>query len=396
MRSSTGLLVATVAAVFTAAATPGAAGAPVFQGLGHTRPEHTRSVPAAVSGDGSVVIGESGDAFNPEFFVWSAAAGMRRFSDISRYTGPARPVDVSDDGSVIVGTVVDPFAGPGRGFRWTQAGGIQTLEPLNTGTAAATSVTAVSADGRIAVGQHIPSGGPVLGVRWAPGGISALDGMSNNNPFTLPTDVSADGTVIVGHGNIDDDPFQHAFRWTPRGGTRRLTEPAGVTSSRPTAASADGSVIVGRMYQGPHILAFRWTESGGMVSLRPPSTAGPARADIASDVSADGRVIIGSGIGQDAFIWDPDNGLRDLHRVLVDQYGLGVQMAGWSNLSPRSISGDGKTIVGVGTNPAGESEVFRAVIPEPAAGVVMVAAAFIALARPPRRRRAVSPFPLPA
>ena len=81
--------------------------------------------------------------------------------------------------------------------------------------------------------------------------------------------------------------------------------------------------------------------------------------------SADGSIIIGgseSGLGREAFIWDETNGMQSIKDVLVNNYGL--DLTGWYLGRASGISADGRTIVGEGIGPNG-SEAWIATIPEP-------------------------------
>jgi hypothetical protein len=62
------------------------------------------------------------------------------------------------------------------------------------------------------------------------------------------------------------------------------------------------------------------------------------------------------------------HGVRYLFDVLKNDYGLGTALEGWSNLANISgISGDGRTIVGLGINPNGNAEAWVAYLgPRPA------------------------------
>ena len=55
-------------------------------------------------------------------------------------------------------------------------------------------------------------------------------------------------------------------------------------------------------------------------------------------------------------IWDPVNGMRHLQDVLVNEYGLGASLTGWTLHEASAISADGKHIVGYATNPTGGTE----------------------------------------
>lgn len=65
----------------------------------------------------------------------------------------------------------------------------------------------------------------------------------------------------------------------------------------------------------------------------------------------------------EAFIWDNVYGMQSLRDILID---LGLDLTSWTLSEARSISTDGLTIAGFGTNPDGYNEAWVAVIPEPA------------------------------
>jgi uncharacterized membrane protein len=131
--------------------------------------------------------------------------------------------------------------------------------------------------------------------------------------------------------------------------------------SRAIGISGDNRVIVGEV--GPPISgdseAFRWTRSGGMVGLGD-LPGGRAKAT-ATAASFDGSVIVGHGstaIGTEAFIWDDSNGLRNLREVLEDDSGL--DLTGWVLEVATDVSDDGLKIVGYGINPVGTREAWVA------------------------------------
>jgi len=90
----------------------------------------------------------------------------------------------------------------------------------------------------------------------------------------------------------------------------------------------------------------------------------PCRA--AFDLSSDGSVVVGemwTNLGHVPFIWDQANGMRNLQEMLSTDYGL--DLTGWRLGGASGISADGKTIIGNGINPDGNSEAWVARIPEP-------------------------------
>jgi uncharacterized membrane protein len=119
-------------------------------------------------------------------------------------------------------------------------------------------------------------------------------------------------------------------------------------------------VVVGERRSGADSEAFRWTEAGGMVGLG--DLPGGSFSSGAIAVSADGSVIVGSSltdIGSEAFIWDATHGMRNLKSVLTAS---GLNLAGWTLTGAGGISADGFTIAGVGINPQGQTEAWRATL----------------------------------
>lgn len=137
----------------------------------------------------------------------------------------------------------------------------------------------------------------------------------------------------------------------------------GANGSQARGVSADGSVVVGDSNGGSGPQAFRWTLAGGMVGLG--NLPGGSNST-ASTVSPDGTLVGGNGLdaggNQAAFLWDSTNGLRDLKTVLT---GDGYNLTGWTLQDVTGISADDRTITGYAINPAGNTEAFSAILPEP-------------------------------
>src|SRR5438067_7321815 len=110
-----------------------------------------------------------------------------------------------------------------------------------------------------------------------------------------------------------------------------------------------------------------------------PNVAGEARA-----VSADGNRIIGTDNNAfDAFLWDPQHGMRNLKNVLLDDYGLDL---GSMWLDPSAISPDGNVIVGRLVSASGD-QAFRIVLPEPSVALLVVSCSILLRIRSTKRIR---------
>ncbi len=137
----------------------------------------TESIATAISGDGTVIMGEARDANRFwRAFRWTASTGM---VDIGTLGGPeSAAFAVNKDGSVIVGSsLTSGSSGSNHVFRWAATTGMQDL------------VTVLDA-----AGVHTAD-------KWVQ--LNNLVG------------ISADGTVMVGYGQ---SPRTKAFpfgQWTP-------------------------------------------------------------------------------------------------------------------------------------------------------------------------------------
>ena len=130
------------------------------------------------------------------------------------------------------------------------------------------------------------------------------------------------------------------------------------------AASANGNVIVGSGTTDAGTEAFRWTNGGSMISLG--DLPGGPTDSVARAVSANGTRIVGGGhtsaANSVAFVWDSAGGMRDLRSVLISDFGLASEVAGWDLLAATGISADGSVVTGTGINPSGDFEAWRAEI----------------------------------
>lgn len=156
-----------------------------------------------------------------------------------------------------------------------------------------------------------------------------------------------------------------AFRWTEAGGfigLGDLSDPIVFSVAR--GISDNGLVIVGEATKSIHdpsgqalTQAFRWTAETGMVGIGPEPTI--LWASHALDASADGSVIVGTAgpYTNLAFVWTEARGMLMLDKLLTN---AGVDLTNWQLNQVTSVSADGNIVAGVGVNPDGNSEAFRA------------------------------------
>ena len=325
-----------------------------FQGLGFLAGGAPESEANAVSADGSVVVGSSGSGLGSfEAFRWTASGGMVGLGVLPGMGMESQANGVSADGSVVVGSRTT-LPGQFQAYRWTQAGGMVNLGNNSR------HAYGVSADGAVVVGER-RSRGDFEAFRWTETtgvvGLGFLPHLPEWSPTSYAFGVSADGAAIV--GSSISSSSQVAFRWTDANKMIGLGDLiGGSVHSGARAASSDGSVIVGYGNSSSGQEAFR--RMGGVMSGLGDLPGGIFRS-IATSVSADGSVVVGSSttdIGSEAFVWDALSGMRNLKSVLTDG---GLDLAGWTLTNARGVSTDGRTIVGVGVNPTGQTEAWRAV-----------------------------------
>jgi len=320
--------------------------------------------PNALSADGTVIVGQftPTGATNVHAFRWTEVSGQ---VDLGGLFGvDVGATSASADGSVVVGFGDAPW-------RLTPQTGMVPLIPFPPGFHSG-QANDVSADGTVVVGTingaNLPGGvGFWEPFRWTPStGYFPLGNLGA--PQTNGAAVSADGAVVVGFSNFGS--HVEAFRWTAQTGMVGLGTVPGFPNSMASDVSADGTVVVGtfavNFAEAP---AFRWTAQEGMVSLG--DFSGGQFETSARAVSADGSVIVGSaragnpGVDplQDssAFIWDAVHGVRALRDVLLEQ---GTDVTGWHLSYPFGMSADGHVIGGVGINPSGAPQPWLARLAE--------------------------------
>lgn len=224
-----------------------------------------------VSADGTSIIGAAKRPFTTpwgwestrlEIFRWSASGGLTWSGGLSNdeiCDGYSAPAAVSNDGSVVVGWSVrsDCIV---EAVRWT-GGGLQGLGFLSE-EAIESWATAVSPDGSVVVGVDLQeSTDPNLrfaeqAFRWTEGaGMIGLGYLDGSLEMSTPLSVSGDGSIVVGYAVMPDGPDREkAFIWTEADGMRSLEavlqenyglDLNGWHLSRATGISADGTVIVG-------------------------------------------------------------------------------------------------------------------------------------------------------
>ncbi len=203
----------------------------------------------AVSADGSVVVGHCPGPNGEEAFRWTSASGIVSIGTLApELSYPfSRAFGISADGSVIVGysaaamEIIDgSLALYIEQYRWTSAGGFQSLSPYtSTYTTITTPGTAYDA---VADGARIVGTAAYIWDAW--NGARSLETVLPEHGVDLTewlvdeaTAISNDGRVIVGWGR-NFNPSNHNEAWMVV-----FDEPRAAPSIGPIALALLGSLL---------------------------------------------------------------------------------------------------------------------------------------------------------
>jgi probable HAF family extracellular repeat protein len=327
---------------------------------------------SAVSADGTVVVGLSASDAGDQAFRWTVDGELQALGMLPGYTASSQAYAVSGDGSVVVGESLRDD-GTSRAFAWTAESGMQPLGDLPFWVTSSEAF-GISADGLTVVGVaqgHDPkyTGEKTLCFFW-----SAEEGFQLFGDFlsaeAVGTEcrafgISGNGQVVVGEARYDIaklQPVMQGFRFTRDTGMLPLgfVDPETPESSA-LSASATGSAIGGSsntiVDDLPIGSPMRWSTTVGPTWILYQGI-GEARA-----VSADGTHMAGGAADAGtAFVWDVDNGYRNLYGLLVE-LGLDTGLEGYSPISVNGISADGHLIVGHALREGGVVRAFVVRLP---------------------------------
>jgi probable HAF family extracellular repeat protein len=365
------LLVVATAPYHSSAAPLAQTNNPSFEPLG-LGPNGAQSRAEDVSADGSVIVGTiwAVDGFfrPPYAYRWTAGT----FQDLGTLNPNAHEAEayaVSDDGSKVIGWARG-LSGFQRPFVWTAASGMQELSNVPGSDAKATDI---SPDGTTIVGLfYVDTEGSWHAFQWKAGVVTDL-GFLPGGRDSKGQAVCALGGAVVG-STVDSAGIQKAFRW--QNGT--MQDLGGLSRNNLAYAegcSENGNIVIGTsMDSKGNQLATRWDTT----RARSLGTLGGNSSE-AHATSRDGSIVVGgaglpfvNGISEySGFRWTSATGkIEQLSKVLQN---LGVttpfchQMpcpAGtWFIQFALGISSNGSVIVGDVIDPSGNSQAFRAVIP---------------------------------
>lgn len=187
-----------------------------------------------ISSDGEYMAGVN---INGELFIYSN--GVSRIHNIGIIY---KIVGISDTGTYVAGMMDN-----GDIFRWSAQGGMKIIANQGDGF----DITKMSADGSTLLLIDNNSG---IACYWhEQTGINYI-GVAAGYIYSFPYGISSDGTFIVGQiytEDADGYPIYHAFKWSKKDGMLPLqptdvrTELHNTLDNRATDVSDDGTMIVG-------------------------------------------------------------------------------------------------------------------------------------------------------
>lgn len=239
-------------------------------GLGDLPGGFLRSVAEDVSDNGLIVVGAGNTTTDwpgpNQAFRWTAQTGMVGLGylpggDYSYGTA------ISGNGSVIVGQASSPTGN--RAFRWSASTGMLTLG--GGGNVSPTRANDTNFDGTVIVG----AGSSAIGsqaFRWTAKtgalGLGILAGDVRSSAYA----VNADGSTVVGASTGADPTYDsQAFVWTKQTGMRSVADvltTGGVNLGawqlrEATAVSAKGNILVGNGTNPSGLTEAWWASIGG-------------------------------------------------------------------------------------------------------------------------------------
>jgi len=199
-------------------------------------------------------------------------------------------------------------------------------------------------------------------------------------PYDYGRGVTADGSLVVGQALRDASGgfMQHAYRWTAGTGMVQFDSVTQLEGSDARAITPDGSVIVGYNGALPGSKAYRWTQANGFVSLDPSGSHDMSPRAVSGD-----RSVIGGALGDVAFLWDEQGGIRPLDQALTAR---GVDITGWTFNEIKGVSLDGTVLIGNGTHDGHTAGFYVTLVPEPSGALVGVGLTAVACVTRVRRR----------
>jgi len=246
-----------------------------------------------LSRDGSCAVGYQDAGFFTPFHAlrWTQATGPLDLGTLDSPNSASRTsfaTDTNQDCSVVVGlSDVTANGATQHAFRWTLSGMIDLGTPPNGGPnsrafGVSSSGTVIVGDAEFSDPNNLVSGKSRKAFRWTQaGGFQSLGDLQPAG-LSIASAVTGDGTVVVGQASTNSG--SSAFRWVlPTPPAQPVMQPIallpGHTQGAATAVSDNGKIVVGMsnatlMQNGGPVsgwtqgTAFRWTQANGTKELR--------------------------------------------------------------------------------------------------------------------------------
>jgi uncharacterized membrane protein len=326
---------------------------------------------SGLSADGSVAAGTNFD----EYFIWSANAGLTGIGGQVPGGGIGGQARISDDGTRVSGTTFNAATGffemsyyDVTSSTWTPLGGIGAFCPGGPGDETS-SGWGISNDGTSVVGLGwFDFCGPAHAIQWTESsGMTSDLGSTVMDRSSRANGVNADGSVVVGWQDRMDG-FRQGAVWD--GGVQTIVEtPSGDPASEAQDVDAAGEWVVGLGGFATADEAWRWSAATGLEQLGMDCPGCFLPRGFATGISNDGSVIVGFNrefpFGRTVpFVWTEATGMVNLNDFIAAQ---GIDTGGFDLTQPFTISGDGRSIGGIGTPPGGffPSDGFVVTLPAP-------------------------------
>jgi len=225
---------------------------------------------------------------------------------------------VSGNGTMILGDCY--IDGSARSITW-QGLSTNILPTLSGGST--TTATDISADGTTIVGSGNDTNNELLPIVWQAGVASMLP-MLDLGTYAYATAISSDGLTIAINGD-DEFGYENTYLIIDGGNPQIIADGDAQPTMNVSSISANGSVLTGYVIVAGKERAFIWTDNNGLTLLPLPTNS---TKSLATAISEDGLQITGNGLSVNtAWLWDVTNGTELL-----------TNTTGWTNLIPRGIT----------------------------------------------------------
>lgn len=292
-----------------------------------------------LSADGQVLVGTSGTT--------AAVYAGATLDNLGVYIGDttSHAAAASDAGAVIVGQSENASKSTRRAVFWEDNTIVELPAPEGYPNCNASGVTP---DGRTIVGSCVDVDyNNATVVRWVDRELEAL-GTPSGTSWCFDAIVSGDGKSIFASCSVGS--YVQPMRWTEDDGAVLLVSTA--MGCRMQGITPDGQTGAGWCSTGGNASSgFQWTASDGFELMSGSWLLKPTDPiTSADDISADGQFIVGKtgnlGDGVRGVRWGADR----TPTLITDVFdATNVTAPGWSLGAASEISADGKTLVGMGS-----------------------------------------------